>query len=276
MGKPTPKRRPPHRDTPEGALGARTGLSRSSAVAITLTLIVLLSGGLAHRSMTGWIQEALGEVLQPTRPLSTLPLRLGGWTGQDLPVDERIAAIANEDQSVNRTYQHEVTGRTLGLYIGYMGRPRTRMGHRPDVCYPGHGYEEASCDEVSVPKPGGTAVPALLYEFQGPQLGAPRHLVLVFYLVNGRFVSDPAAANDYNTRSPTGDAKNASYVARVQIDLVSSGNPETDQQLVVGFASQVIEPLLSLMPGSDAAGPSSSASAAAVTAKGRRGEPRGP
>ena len=222
--------------------------ARSVRVAVYATVAVLAVAGLAHRSLMAQIAGATGEPLKLAQPLATLPMRLGPWQGQDAPVDPEVRRIAGEDDFLNRQYENGQARRSVGLYVGYIGRPRSRMGHRPDVCYITHGYEQISEEPLTVTIAGGQAIPALLYEFRSPEIAGPRQLVLTFYSINGDYVNSVAQANGYNVRRTGPGGKRSSYVARFQIAMQASGDRANDLAVMSSFASDVIEPLAAMMP----------------------------
>lgn len=213
-----------------------------------VALGVLLTAGTVHRWLALRIETALGKVAAPKVPLSELPLRIETWEGRDEPLDERIRRIAADDDFVNRTYVNQVTGRTVSLYVGYIGRPRSRAGHRPDVCYPAHGYKELSRERWAARDERGRAVPALLFEFASVESHAPPELVLANYLINGRFVNDTAAANAYNARNPGLFSRQLAYVTRIQVAVQASGDRSADVALLSDFASRVFSVIERMMP----------------------------
>jgi exosortase len=217
--------------------------------AVVATVAVMVMAGVGHRVLAARIDAALGQSLAPRWPLATLPLQIDDWQGRDVLLDENVRRIAGDDDFVNRQYVNGTSGRTIGLYVGYMGRPRSHMAHRPDVCYPAHGLHEESRQLVSVPVQNGAAVPGLLYEFAGPQAGGVRDLVLVTYVINGRYVNDVAAANDVNSRGiGLGAARQAAYVARIQLSMRATGDHVADMAVLCDLAARLYQPVVGMMP----------------------------
>ena len=225
--------------------------SRTTRIAVGATLVVLVVTGLVHRSLLAQIQGALGQSLKLSRPLSVLPLDFGPWQGHEVPIDDRVRRIAGEDDFINREYSNDELGRAVALYVGYIGRPRSHLSHRPDICYPAHGFQESSCESVLIPGRGGTAIPSLVYEFRSPEPGGPRDLVLVVYLVNGHYATNMQAIDGYNARSPSllGSQYEPPYLTRIQASMRIRAGRAQEVSVLSDFVAQIAEPIVALMPG---------------------------
>ena len=95
-----------------------------------LACVLLIAGVAAYRFLDGLM--AMAEPTSTVRPLSSLPMILGGWRGQDVPLDPNIVKIAAEDDHVNRVYSSVGRRRrSLDIYIGFSGGTRRQLSHRP-------------------------------------------------------------------------------------------------------------------------------------------------
>lgn len=221
--------------------------ARSRAAAVFCAAVLLLAG-LGHRLLLARIDAAMGRTLPLKQPLSSVPMQLGGWTGQDEPLDEHVRRIAGDDESLNRVYVDEVGGRRVGLYVGYVGRPRTWMSHRPDVCYRTHGFAPLSKERMTLNTSARGPIPAVLYEFRSPQAGGPREWVLATYLFNGTYTNDDAVLTDANARTTGLFGGRAAYLARIQASLRATGDRAADVAILSDFLAQAIEPIAAAMP----------------------------
>lgn len=217
-------------------------------VAVICVLVLVIVAGVGHRLLAGRIDLAMGQSVDLRQPLTNLPMQIGDWQGQDVPLDENVRRVAGDDDSVNRQYVNQKTGRSIGVYVGYMGRPRSRMGHRPDVCYPAHGFEKQSSRLVSIGTAKHAEVPAVLYEFAAPQLGGLRDLVLATYIINGRYVNDVDVANDYNTRTIGLVEQPKAYVARIQLSIRATGDTEADMAALSSLSQELCYGAMTMMP----------------------------
>lgn len=85
----------------------------------------------------------------PIEPLSTLPLRVGEYTGIEETIDAETLDALRADETVYREYRGP-SGRPVWLFLGYFGAPQENSQvHSPKHCYPGSGwniYHESSVD----------------------------------------------------------------------------------------------------------------------------------
>ncbi len=129
---------------------------------VVAAAMLLLAGGVAYRALAAYIGAELASPIRLDPPLATLPLAIGNWIGEDVPLREGVLRIAGNDDYVSRSYRHAETGAVVSLYIGYTARPRTMLRHRPSVCYPSAGWTPLAVedDELALPIPTQTPLPA--------------------------------------------------------------------------------------------------------------------
>ena len=79
--------------------------------------------------------------------LATVPMVLGDWVGQDVPVDPEIVEKAQTDDYLNRVYEdRRHPGRRVWLWMNY-SRKGNNLRHSPEICLPSGGWEkvESQC-----------------------------------------------------------------------------------------------------------------------------------
>ncbi len=133
----------------------------------TLCLSLLSAGVGAQAALENW-----SRIERPTlrRPLTSLSLRLGGWTGRDLAVDPAVLAESQATECVNRAYENpKYPGVTLKLWINYSIRG-DNMRHSPKICLPSHGGTEIESQTRVMPIPGPSGRPRAVTRL-GYQLG---------------------------------------------------------------------------------------------------------
>lgn len=220
-----------------------------AGVTFALAAALLLLGGWGHRVLAGRIDAALGQTLATARPLAQIPLTLADWHGVDVPLDQRLFNVKNfDDEFINRRYLLPHARREAMVFLGYVGRPRTQFGHRPDVCYAAHGAERVSTEPVEFALPDGAAVRGLLYEFRANDLMESRVLVLATYLINGRFSADPDDFRRYNTRNPGLLGEQRAYLARLQVSVPGTGDRSADVAALRDLTARLCVPILESMP----------------------------
>lgn len=210
---------------------------------------LLLSVGAVHWVAEERIIAALGRVAQLRNPLSSLPLEIGDWYGKEVPLTTDVTRAPNfDDDFANRTYCSQTSGRTLSAFIGYVGRPRVRIGHRPDVCYAAHGWRQISEERLEVIGADGRSVPCVLYTFDRPNALDRPMLVLSTYISNGRYITSSVDLARWNSRAPAMFGERPAYLARVQVSMKQSASPEADIAALRDFVAEIVDPIIELMP----------------------------
>ncbi|MBW1916251.1 MAG: EpsI family protein, partial [Deltaproteobacteria bacterium] len=75
-----------------------------------------------------------GEDIQPNKPLSTFPVEIGDWLGQETRFDQEIYDAVGVDDSFLCNYQSS-DGRQVQLYIGfYQSQREGDLIHSPKNC----------------------------------------------------------------------------------------------------------------------------------------------
>lgn len=243
--------------TRSNSKSARSGSARAAYLQLpgvlrtrplAAAVVLLCCAGAGRHFVQGKVEAAMGQMLPLSQPLSTLPLKVGLWEGRDLSLDDDVRQMTGDDDFINRVYTRSDLSRSVRVYVGYIGRPRARMGHRPDICYPAQGFQETAKEMHELRISNGSTVPSVLYEFSAPLPDVGRDLVLATFLINGRFTSDVLQVNSYNTRNPGLLSRRDAYVARVQLSLKASGDRVADVALLSDFAEHSLPLITAAMP----------------------------
>jgi EpsI family protein len=220
--------------------------------------VVLLAGGWGYRLTAAALSPDLAAQIRLDPPLSSLPLTLGPWQGQDVPVSAGVQRIAQNDDFVSRSYRSVETGDVVSLYVGYTARPRTMLRHRPTVCYPSAGWSHLQTRTVEVllpasarPSPGRpVSLPALVHAFMRPAAASEaRVLVLNYYVLNGQVTIDENSFWGLRWRDPNPGRNASRYVAQVQLMVPQLGSVETAERIARKFAAASAPGILKLLPG---------------------------
>jgi EpsI family protein len=82
--------------------------------------------------------------------MDALPIRLGSWTSEDVPLESTVESMLRADYNVQRRYQHEF-GDVVWVYFGYYGTERGGTPeHTPQVCYRAQGWQIEEHELVEV------------------------------------------------------------------------------------------------------------------------------
>jgi len=219
--------------------------------------VVLLAGGWGYRVTAAALNAELEAPIRLDPPLSSLPLVIGSWQGEDVPIRESVQKIALNDDYVNRHYRNAETGAAVNLYIGYTARPRTMLRHRPTVCYPSAGWSHLGTHAVEIPLRGAlpsssgssSLLPALLHVFMRPGADELRTVVLNYYVLSGRVTVDENSFWGLRWRDPNPGRNASRYVAQVQIAVPALSGTEAAERVAQAFAADAAGVILALLPG---------------------------
>jgi EpsI family protein len=128
---------------------------------------------------------------RPSRiPLSTVPMALGSWAGQESnPLADDVVAQLGVDDYLNRRYAID-GGTPIAVYIGYYASQRQGDTiHSPQNCLPGAGWQPVFSDRAHV-SVGGASIPVNRFIIQK---GMDRQAVFYWYQGRGRVVANEFA-----------------------------------------------------------------------------------
>ncbi|HIE50783.1 MAG TPA: EpsI family protein [Armatimonadetes bacterium] len=119
----------------------------------TNRLFKTLAGfGLAVWAFTG--ATTYGEIKSETLlRVDTLPRRLAGWQGTELPLTPHERELVSEGATLRQTAWTRGRGETVGLALLQSGR-NWRVQHAPEVCYESNGWAVLKEDTLELPPVG--------------------------------------------------------------------------------------------------------------------------
>jgi hypothetical protein len=78
--------------------------------------------------------------LQQAELLRNVPMTIGNWHGEDMPVDETVRDTAGAIGAISRVYRNVRTGESVDLWL-IVGHGRPISAHTPNICYRSAGFE---------------------------------------------------------------------------------------------------------------------------------------
>lgn len=209
------------------SVGGKGTVSQAAAKACRrsclIVIVCLIAGGASYRLAMGQLRPLMTERIILPAPLKNIPGTIGDWDGVDVPLSPEVVRIAGNDDYVNRRYTL-VSGsgaEKANFYIGYCGRPRAMVGHRPRVCYVNAGWVHGATEEVEVELSDGRVLECLVHSFHLPSPRFGQVFVLNYYVLNGHRTRDVEDFSGVGWRLPNLAGDPAWYVAQVQISSVS-------------------------------------------------------
>jgi EpsI family protein len=198
-----------------------------------------------------WWLELRPRLAVDASALTALPVRLGAWRAEDVPIDPAVEAMLDADLHVQRVYLHP-TGGVVWLYLGYYGTTRGgRPEHLPPTCYEAHGWRIADERRLSIDPARGLRAEELLVERDGE-----RRLVQYWFRSHrgtGLVGSLALSVDHLLGRLASGRADGA--LVRISTPLESADDDVAARSRLAGFAA-LLDPLLAeRWPAESAAGP---------------------
>ncbi len=235
--------------THDSAIPQSTRRSGLSWAMLVTALVLLVAAGLGHRALLQRIGVAMSQTAELKQPLESTPLDLGPWRGREIPFDPESLNVGwFDDEFLNRGYVHEETETSVGVFVGYVGRPRSTFGHRPDVCYAANGWTEEDQRSIVFTTDDGRVVHAILYRFDRARNFGPPLLVLATYVINGRFLEDPSDLTRWHSRGAGLLGERASYLTRVQLSTLATRGVTAETAALRDLMGRLVEPLAACMP----------------------------
>lgn len=205
-----------------------TRLGKTSIFLVwSFSIVLLLLSGVGYRVLASHLKFVVENPIELPVPLSDFPIQVVGWTGKDVPVSDIVQKVAGNDDFVNRLYTNSITNQWVNVYVAYSARPRTMLGHKPEVCYVGGGWIHDSTEQSEVISNIGRKIPCFIHTFHKPNPYYEEITVLNFYILNGQLTADDRGFSGIGIRTPNILGNPARYVAQVQISSVLENSTRT-------------------------------------------------
>ncbi len=225
-------------------LGSSTHRSgRLAGILSVLTaLVLLIGGGGVYRVKEGYYLLLEGAASLPAGSLARLPMRLGDWQGEDVPVRPPFS-LPPAKQVLSRAYVPVGERQGVRLSVGTGIRFRDLVSHRPEAWYPAAGWVLIDEKPLSVPVRDGRSLDCRLTCFQQAGLDSETITVLNGYVGDGRFCPDLAALQQWAESS----GHRLRYVAQFQVTCQEMASPTVARQLATDFAQEAGPALVKLL-----------------------------
>ncbi len=212
----------------------------NSAHARILTAVLLLQALLFYTL-------SHGEAVPPIRPLGTFPARLNGWTlAQEGVIEKEVLNVLKADDTLNRIYAQEATGRAANLFVAYFKTQRTgQTPHSPKNCLPGSGWvpSEASVVDISVP---GEQEPIRVNRYIVAR-GTQKSVVLYWYQTRSRVIASEYMAKIHLVIDSIRYRRSDTALVRVVVPFEGDAE-EQASKTAVAFVQSFFGPLCARLP----------------------------
>jgi hypothetical protein len=200
-----------------------------------LASLLVICGGITYRVAASHMKSWVETSVKLPVALSNFPMRVGQWSGKDVPIPPNIQRIAGNDDFVNRLYINDSKNQWVNVYIAYSGRPRNMIGHQPQACYVGGGWIHDYTQPSKVLSSSGVEIPCLIHGFHRPSPETGEIVVMNFYILNGQLTNDESGFSGVGWRTPNIAGNPARYVTQVQISSVLESSVRTAAKDMTGL-----------------------------------------
>jgi len=229
--------------SPTGSDSCRTGVS--VWLAGSLAIMLFLGAGVVYRVAASRLQRIRDNPIALPVPLRAIPMEIGPWTGHDMPLPsttEEYMRTNFADDYVSRRYTNTAEGAWADVYVVYCSTyPSGLLGHKPDVCFPAHGWIRDSSTPTELTTRSGQEIQCLSHQFHKPPPAYGQVSVLSFYVLNGGITRRERDFSGFWGRTPNISGNRARYVAQVQISSAFAPSAST-------AARDLVDTILTFLP----------------------------
>lgn len=201
-------------------------------IGATVSIVLLMVSGIGYRMTADWFDRAVVGAPLPVGSLGAVPLQIGDWFGEDVPLDDAIIKRTDTDDHLNRTYRKRGSREAVSVFAGCGVKLRDLMPHRPTVCYIGAGWTLDQSKTVQVDAAGVGTLPCMIHTFYRSGLDSATMTVLNYYIVDGQYSEDVSLLRSKARSSGLG----AIYMAQIQIAASGGQSSSGGEDAVLSFA----------------------------------------
>lgn len=187
------------------------------------------------------------EDMEPDKPLSTFPKKIGEWKGTEGRFDQEVYDALGVDDSFLGHYRTSEGG-YVQLYVGfYKSQREGDLIHSPKNCMPGGGWNitDTSIEELNIPGNSPSKINVIKLNIEQEE---KKQIVLYWFQSRGRFISSEYWQKIYLViDSITKRRTDGSFVRLIA--PVIDGDKEKALKDLKNFAREVIPVLEDYLPG---------------------------
>jgi EpsI family protein len=175
--------------------------------------------------------------------LSQFPETVGGWRGQDAPLEPDVVRSTGVDDYLNRYYR--AGGVAVGLFVAYYRSQQPgRAFHSPLNCLPGNGWEPIEKERIAL-SPDSHSVSSPTINKVLIEKGVDRQLVLYWYQTPTRVTASEYLSKVFLVRDALQTGR--TDVAMVRITAPIDPQDPAAQAVALGHAVPFAERVLPLL-----------------------------
>ena len=207
------------------------------------TLTVVLLGGCAIFLRSHSRQETILE----HRPLASLPLQLGSWSGRDEAISTEVTEKLGNGDFLSRMYRADSANRSpVSLFMAYF--PSQRTGdtiHSPQNCLPGSGWFPLEVSRITLNGPDHAPFRVNRYYVSK---GEDRALVLYWYWAHDRGVASEYWAKFYLITDAIRLNRSDGALIRLTAYVRPGDTTDNAQKSLVAFSGELMPVIDTYVP----------------------------
>jgi hypothetical protein len=163
---------------------------RPVVVAAIAASVLMLVSGVTYRVLAARQAAPANRIPIDPGALEGLPLQIGDWTGQDVPLEGAVVDATGSDAHINRRYSRHNGLESVSLFIACGTNVNEVMSHRPAGCYPAAGWQLVDHRPLTLPLDAGINIPCIVYEFYRGGLETEKVTVLHYCFADGQYFNE--------------------------------------------------------------------------------------
>ena len=200
--------------------------------ATALVLVFLLGVGAWYSTMKG---GAYREIRLPDTSISTIPIKLGNWAGEDIDVDEKLFRAVAAHEIVSRSYTNLTSGRALTLHGAVFDEFWRTVPHSPLRCYRDSGWTTLDSEDFELNAADGTQAIARLAHFEKNNV---KTFVLFWFQFGDDVICNTPQLNDVRSKYRNDDTWPPTIKMMIQ---TSADKPDQAKKQLKEYADALYE-----------------------------------
>ncbi len=200
--------------------------------AIAASLLILIFD-LTYRVLVAPLEFFVNKTPIDPAALERFPLQIGGWTGQNVPLDEAIVDATGTDAHISRRYSRSSSSEFVSLYVACGVKAQRVLCRRPPASYIVFGFSLLDRRSMELLLDDGIKLPCSIFQFFHDRLDTKKVTVLYYLIADGQYFGDASVS----LRQAGRGIRAVDYVAQVQIGAsTESLTADSATRLVSAFA----------------------------------------
>jgi hypothetical protein len=152
-----------------------------------------------------------------------IPLHMGSWLGEDVPVPPAAVQLLKPNVIVSRRYTDLRSGRRFDFLLVQCSDIRDILGHYPPVCYRGQGWTTDAAEPGDW-ETGDLTITGTSYTFERKRQGLPARLVVYNFIL----LPDGRICRGMDEADEAAQDLRRKYFGAAQVQLVFDGSVPED------------------------------------------------